>query len=235
MPASDRRAPPGRTAKNGRGLAGKDSAATDSITAAKLRKKLAAGGVEGKSKPAWWVHSDEEAWNFNHVTFRILREQCLRLSQYELADYLRVSQKTVCSWERGRFPIPFAAWEAVRLQIENVAFAFSHPKWKGWKVDQRYGYLVSPHYSLLLTPVDIELLTITHQRLGQADKRAREMEAEIAKLTAENIRLREPFLSAGLTDELHSIKARLADLLGQVGTAHVLPLPVDASTEREAA
>jgi transcriptional regulator with XRE-family HTH domain len=157
--------------------------------------------------------------------FKHLRRIFLGISRKQCAAYLRVGESTIRRWECGITPIPFMAFELLRLVYDNVTFRVSHPEWDGWFIS-REGCFVSPDAGKLnFTPQ--QLSHVPQLMSWNANLRA-EVEAlkvQLGEAQAENTRLREMFVSQGVVEEIDAIKNRLGELFGELNTARIFKLP----------
>lgn len=84
----------------------------------------------GDKQPLWLIQS--APWKaVTAERFRIWRQEIMHLSIEQCAAYLRVHRSTVSRWEAGEVEVPFAAYEALRLQAETNIYKMSHHVWDG--------------------------------------------------------------------------------------------------------
>lgn len=167
--------------------------------------------------------------------FHHLRRYCLNVTRAKVAAYLRVSARTVQRWENGDAPIPFMAFELLRLVFESTAHRMSHARWDGWFFD-RDGLLVSPEVGrLAVGPEDFTALVFLRGELDAHRQQAARFKEEIAALEAENTRIRQMYRDQGVTRELEAMQDRLDGLLASIRTAQVIPFaPTAANLEKAA-
>lgn len=186
--------------------------------------------VFGDHHPQWLIAS--RPWR--EVTgeqFKALR-LILSMTRKQCAAYLRLDPKTIERWETGKQRILFPAFEALRLLSETVHARLSHRQWDGWFFSRATGEFVSPDVGrLAVTPHELNRLPQLYADLAEARRETERQKTRADELQAENTRLRELFLSQGVTDELHSMHGRLSALLSQLNTARIYNLP--AVTERD--
>jgi len=170
-----------------------------------------------------WVQRSQRA-TIGAENFVYLRMYLLNLSQKKTAAYLRVSEKQVRAWESGAEPVPFMAFELLRLVYESAAYRLSHAKWDGWFINDE-GCFVSPDVGRLsIRPEDFASLQyVQSERDALRAENARLREA-IAAQSEENTKLRELFVNQGVVDEIISIRDRLGELFGQLNTARIFKL-----------
>lgn len=225
-------------------------------TVCKKTAKPRAQGPSDKTRWAYWMQAIEptnpaieEAFPGYHPlwvqesqriqvapkSFHHLRRYCLNASRAKVAAYLRVSVRTVQRWENGDAPIPFAAFEVLRLVFESTARRLSHAKWDGWFIGQD-GRFVSPEVGRLdVGPEDFTALVFLRGELDAHRQQSARLKEEIAALEAENTRIRGMYREQGVTQELEAMQDRLDGLLASIRTAQVLPFtPTIANMEKAA-
>ena len=181
--------------------------------------------------PQWVMQSQRMA--IDPENFCYLRKSLLHLSQQQCAAYLRVSQRTLRYWENGGVPIPFMAFELLRLVYESVNFRLSHPDWDGWFINCD-GKLVSPDIGKLdFSPAQFNAVPRIHALKSSFEAENKRLHAELAEAIAENTRLRQVFLSQGVVDELTLMRDRLNSLVASIATAHVIPFRMTDREQRE--
>jgi hypothetical protein len=160
--------------------------------------------------------------------FKYFRQHLLCITQKQCAAYLRVKLHAVQAWEQNRKPIPFMAFELLRLVFESATFKLSHKDWDGWFIEPKTGQLVSPDRGdLAFTPATLSYVPDAYRRMGNAEAEIPRLRAEISALKAEADELRGIIHRGGLVEEIHGIKAQLETLLNNIGetTAKVYPFP----------
>lgn len=173
-----------------------------------------------------WVQQSQKL-KVGPVNLKHLRRHCLNVTQAQAAAYLRVKLREYQAWERGTMPAPFMAFELLRLVYTSTAYRLSHAVWDGWHFGED-GCLVSPNVGRQeVRPEDFTALVFLRGEL-EAHRR------DVARLTAENIRLRQAFRENSITHELEAMQTRLGDLLASIKTAQVIPFPTQ-QTRMEAA
>ncbi len=182
--------------------------------------------------PLWVQRSQKIAPGPDNL--KHLRRHCLNITQAQAAAYLRVKLREYQAWERGGRPVPFMAFELLRLVFESTAYRLSHARWDGWHFGQD-GRLVSPEVGRLeVGPEDFTALVFLRGELEAHRQEAARLKADMAALEAENARLRQMFRENTITHELEAMQARLGDLLASIQTAQVIPFPAHP-TRMEAA
>jgi transcriptional regulator with XRE-family HTH domain len=172
--------------------------------------------------PQWVMQS--QRMTITPENFCYLRQSLLCISQEQCAAYLQVSQRTLRRWERGDIPIPFMAFELLRLVYESVNFRLSHPDWDGWFISAN-GELVSPDVGKLsFTPGQFNAVPQIHALNSHFEHENKKLGAELADAIAENTKLRQLFVTNGVVRELATMQKRLGELYLKLNTADVLQL-----------
>lgn len=181
--------------------------------------------------PQWLVQS--EPWRpVTGARFRSLRRDVLDVNVAQCATYLGTSQAEVKRWEDGKALVPVAAFEALRLQSETVFARLSHRQWDGWFMHRKTGEFVSPDVGrLVVGPAELNLLPMVYADRKRLEQLAAEQAARIAELEAENAALRGGARVKAVATELEAMQGRIADLLGALRTADVIPFPNDSQTQ----
>lgn len=173
--------------------------------------------------PQWVMQSQK--MTIGPENFRLLREFMLGMTTEECGAFLRVDPSTVRRWEAGTVPVPFTAFELLRLVYESVHFRLSGRDWAGWFIGTD-GRLVSPDANgLEVSPQDVNAIPGLLREIGQLKAEKNELAAKLAQAQEENTRLREQYVSQGVVDEITAMQERLGDLLGRLNTAKVYPFP----------
>lgn len=97
-----------------------------------------------------WLRRALEPIDITPEQFVMIRRHRLYMTQEQCAGYLRVSVSTVSAWENGHTPIPFMAFETIRLMAETMDARLTHPEWEGWSVS-KHGELCSPDNTVRLS------------------------------------------------------------------------------------
>jgi DNA-binding transcriptional regulator YiaG len=179
-----------------------------------------------------WVRMSQKM-TIGGANFMMLR-LAMGMTIEQCAAYLRVTPKTIFTWEHERAPVPFAEFELMRVVLESVSFKLSHPEWNGWFIDEKNGKLVSPdERGNCFAPGDLNMLSRAIAESARLSSEVQHLQTELNSATAENTRLRQMFLSQGVVDELASMQDRLNALIAGIATAHVIPFPSAEGEQRK--
>lgn len=179
-----------------------------------------------------WLEESQNQQTCGHENFKLRRVHILRMSEQQLATWLKVTMAQVTRWENGKSPIPFAVFEAMRLLAESITYQRQNDTWAGWRFS-KFGELVSPDGTLIFT-VDRLMavansfrmagyLEVDNQRLSHELQQAQQ---EVEALKQENEHLREMVANDGVLSELHTIKNQVETLLNQVDRGRVYAFPL---------
>lgn len=180
-----------------------------------------------KGLPQWLIRSDP--WRkITGVQFKTLRRVVLGLSTAQCAAYLGVCSSSITRWESDSSPVPVAAFEALRLQSETMFSRLSHEQWDGWFFHRQTGEFVSPDVGrLAFKPAELNALPMLYAKLQCLEQTAAEQAARIDQLEAENAALRGGTRVKAVVSELESMQGQIAQLIGALRTADVIPFPTD--------
>ena len=157
----------------------------------------------------------------------------LGMSTVQCAAYLRAGERTIRRWESGSIPVPFAAFELLRLILESTHFKLSHPDWDGWFISQK-GVLVSPNVGRCeYTPARLEWISWQGTEATKLQTEVYRLQRALEEVQKENTKLRQMFLSQGVVDELYSLHDRMNGLIKQLATAHVVLFPATEDKQRK--
>lgn len=177
--------------------------------------------------PQWLIRSDP--WRkIDGAKFKTLRRAILGLNVAQCAAYLGVSASTITRWESNSRPVPVSAFESLRLQSEAMFSRLSHAQWDGWFFHRETGEFVSPDVGrLAFKPAELNALPLLYANLQRLEQRAAEQAARIGQLEAENATLRSGARVKTVVSELESMHGQIANLIGALRTADVIPFPTD--------
>lgn len=178
-----------------------------------------------------WIQQSQRL-TIGAANFISLRK-ALGMSREQCAAYLRVGLKTIIRWERGWNPVPFVAFELLRLVLESVKFRTSHQAWDGWFIGEN-GALHSPDIGGNgFTPEQLIWSTMTRNEAALLRNEVTQLQTELNEAITENTRLRQMFLSNGVIEELASMQGKINGLMDRIGTAHVITFPLAESKQPE--
>lgn len=118
--------------------------------------------------------------------FKYIRQYMLDINQEQCASYLRVTERQVKLWELDKSPVPFMAFELLRLVYESAQFRLSHRDWEGWYIAAD-GQLVCPSVgNAYFRPEDLAIIWLDKQRLRTFEATINELQQKIEPLIREN-------------------------------------------------
>ncbi|OIQ92429.1 hypothetical protein GALL_256500 [mine drainage metagenome] len=172
--------------------------------------------------PMWVIQSQNKTVSADN--FKVLREHMLNMTLIECAAYLRVSVRTIQSWEKGSANVPFVMFELLRLVSESVHFRLSHKDWQGWFIAND-GRLVSPDRgSLSFSPDELSYIRETHQVKAMYETENKRLRSEVEPLRAEIAEMRALDSNAGVLNELKTIETKLSELTTKVSRNKVVKI-----------
>lgn len=186
----------------------------------------------GDFLPQWLIQSSP--WTeITPARFQALRKLLMKISVAQCAAYLQVTCYQVNAWEKGKQPIPFAAYETLRLQVGTNIYRLSDRVWDGWFIEKQSGALVSPdNGKITVLPNEINSLLHTYSRLSSLEVTCTQQAKRIDELEAENAALRGQDKVRAVTAELEDIQQTIAHLLGGLKTAEILQFPIAEHSAR---
>ncbi|HUX89121.1 MAG TPA: hypothetical protein VMV48_00335 [Gallionellaceae bacterium] len=151
--------------------------------------------------------------------------QTLGMTRKQCAAYLRVRYETIGRWETGLLPVPFTAFELLRLIQESVKFKLSHNKWDGWFISDD-GMLTSPDIGGNgFTPELLNLSTMMRSESALLRRDLAQLQTQLDAAITENTALRGMLLDSGVTDEVAAMQEKINALMTRINTARIIPFP----------
>jgi len=173
-------------------------------------------------QPMWVIQSQNKMVTAEN--FKVMREHLLKMTRKQCAAYLRVTIRTVQSWETGKEAVPFMAFELLRLVSESVHYRLSHKDWQGWFIDSN-GRLVSPDRgNLSFSPDELSFIRETHQVKAMYQTENNQLRKEVEPLRAEIAELRAADGYRDMLDELKAIEAKIGNLTSKIISNKVVPI-----------
>lgn len=183
--------------------------------------------------PMWVQHS--RRLTVTKESFKQLRKLWLNITQTQAAAYLRVRVRDVREWESGKQPVPFMAFELLRLVWDSAANRLSHQKWDGWFID-RDGFMVSPDVGkLFIGPRDFIAYTMQIAHIKALENELAKIKKQVAEKLEENTQLRRQFQHGSLAQELEAMQEKISGLLASIHIAEVIPFPMKCTQQEVSA
>jgi len=175
--------------------------------------------------PQWLQLSQRVAISLEN--FKMMRES-LGLTVSQCGAYMRIDKSTIHKWEKGVIPIPFIAFELLRIIRDSVWFKMKHPNWDGWFINE-HGVLHSPDIGGKgFTPEQLVWSAMTRSEAALMRNDVTKLQTQLDAAVAENTSLREMFLDNGITDEVATMQEKINSLMARINTARVIPfVPTD--------
>lgn len=220
---------------------------TNAATAWKEINRYIRNGRREMHLPPWM--EDAETWpEITPLRFMELRKLMLHLNAVQCAALLRVHVSTVWRWEKGDFPIPFAAYMSLRLLLDVRFLPHQVKEWEGWQIINAgpdAGMLYDSQKSgEMFAPADLRTIRYVRGERDAWKRCAEEAEARAADLEAENTRLRQMFQAQGVTAELRKMQEqfdplheKLTAMIDSIATAEIIDYrpACDGRTQEKAA
>lgn len=144
--------------------------------------------------------------------FKYMRQYMLDINHEQCAAYLRVSERQIKLWELNKSPVPFMAFELLRLVHESVHFRLSHNDWAGWFIASN-GQLVCPDVgNTYFKPEDLSIIWLDKQRLRNYENTIREMTEKLEPLKRQNKMLADLVGISEFADVEHDLEKALKSL-----------------------
>lgn len=175
-----------------------------------------------------WLQEAEQPVTIAPIAFTQLRAWTLCMSLAQCAAFLRVEAADIEQWEAGTAPIPYAAYIALRLDVDLEYLPHQIKAWADWKIIEggaHIGMLMNRKTGVMYAEGEINALSFTAtaavRAKDRAEKESEKLRRRLDAMNAENTRLRQLFNEEGVTQELRQMQERMAALLASIGTAEV--------------
>lgn len=170
--------------------------------------------------PMWVIQSQRKSVSAEY--FRFMREQMLDMTRKQCAAYLRITVRLIQKWETNAEPIPFMAFELLRVVFESAHFRLSNKDWQGWFISHD-GRLVSPDRgNLSFTPGELSFIRETHQVKSMYQTENNRLKEEVESLCREINEIRTTDSHSKLLSELKEIEERLSELTEKFSSKNVV-------------
>ncbi|NOT67116.1 MAG: hypothetical protein HOP04_02095 [Methylophilaceae bacterium] len=172
--------------------------------------------------PMWVISSQSTTVTGKH--FKRIREAFLKITQEQCAAYLRIKPWHISAWENEKKPVPFIAFEILRLVYESANFRLSHQDWAGWFITDQ-GRLVCPDAGdLSFLSTDLPGIHWVKQLARTHELENKRMKAELQPLKEEIKALKE-FMAinelAELTNDLNELEAKVGQIIGRINSSNL--------------
>lgn len=161
---------------------------------------------------------------------KLWREQVLFMSRPQLAQMLRVNERTIRMWESGKSSIPFPMWWVMSCTLQDPEFFLDRPGFHDFYIeyDRSLGEPVlcsSKWPDIRCTPSDLYFQRAAGNKVLQLDAKLAAKQKEVDALTAENTRLRQMLKAGTVASELAAMHAHIGNLLERMHTADIVSFP----------
>ncbi len=158
--------------------------------------------------------------------FRNWREYYMLLTPEQLGTLVRVSARTIRSWENGDSEIPFAMWWVMHTTLQDPEYFLTRPGFHDFYIEYTNGEAVLCSYKwpdIRCTPTNLYFNQSALSEVSALRQELKQKDQAIAELTAENTRLRQMMKAGTVAVELQAMHEHIGDMLKRISTADVLP------------
>lgn len=161
---------------------------------------------------------------------KLWREHVAYMSLEQVAQLVRVDERTVRNWESGKSAIPFAMWWVMHSTMQDPAFFLDRPGFHDFYIEydhvRKESLLCSQSWpDIRVSPTDLYIQRAATSRLFLLEAKLADKQRELDELTAENTRLRQMLKSGTVAQELADMHAHIGSLLAKMHTADVVEFP----------
>ncbi len=158
--------------------------------------------------------------------FRHWREYYMLLTPEQLGTLVRVSARTIRSWENGESEIPFAMWWVMHTTLQDPAYFLTRPGFHDFYIEYANGEAVLCSHKwpdIRCTPTNLYFNQSAINEVSALRQELKQKDQAIAELTAENTRLRQMMKAGTVAAELQAMHEHIGDMLKRISTADVIP------------
>lgn len=200
-----------------------------------------------KAVPEWAPHKNPNVtriWRrYSYVmkdhgisptTLKMWREHTLFMSVEQLAQMVRVNERTIRNWESGKSEIPFAMWWVMHSTLQDPEYFLDRPGFHDFYIeyDHQAGESVLCSHTwpdIRCTPGNLYVQRTALNRAMQLEQQLAAKQREVDELTAENTRLRQMLKAGTVAEELAAMHQHIGNLLAKMHTADVVDFPLAAA------
>ncbi len=168
--------------------------------------------------------------------FRDWRQYFMLMSVDQLASLLRVTGRTIRSWESGKTKIPFSVWWVMHVTMQDPERFLTRPGFHDFYIDYTgaEARLCSYTYpDIQWTATDLYFNRCALNEVLILRRTIEEQSAAHQVLEAENTRLRQLLKKKGISNELEALQERLSDLTRRLNTADVIEFAADSEEAQQ--
>lgn len=181
------------------------------------------------------------------ASFKLWREHVLFMSVEQVAQMVRVNERTIRMWESGKSAIPFSMWWAMHCTLQDPEYFLDRPGFHDYYIeydhDRKQSVLCSRTWpDIRVTPTDLYVQRAATSKVFELESRltAKQLEVdakqrELDDLTAENTRLRQMLKAGTVASELAAMHEHIGNLLTRMHTADVVEFPAGGEVRQFAA
>lgn len=190
-------------------------------------KNLDAGSVVLKSILKRYRYS-MESHCISPSDFKNWREHFLLMSCAQLAELIRVNERTIKRWEAGTSAIPFSMWWMMHSTLQDPAYFLIRPGFHDFYIEYVDGEALLCSYEypeIRCSPTDLYFNRACFNDLLIHKNKLKATNQKYDELLAENTRLREMYKANAVTKELELMHKHIGQLMSRIGTADVMEFP----------
>jgi DNA-binding transcriptional regulator YiaG len=189
--------------------------------------------LNGRNGQAIWQKKILELDPVGPLDLKHWRLYYLNITQDECARLLRIPLTTYVKWEAGKQKIPFLMWYMVHCVLQWDEVRLSKAGFADFYINYQNGnaYLCSAEYpDIKFAPADLAYFGRAIQHLNNIEKRNKELQAQVDRLTFENTELRRMYKANKVTAQVEAMQEQINALMMRLNTADVMPF--EAPQER---
>jgi len=197
--------------------------------------------------PEWKAHKNPsvtriwQRWSFampEHTitpnALKLWREHVLFMSVEQVAQMVRVNERTIRMWESGKSKIPFPMWWVMHCTLQDPEHFLDRPGFHDFYIeydhDRKQSLLCSHTWpDIRVSPADLYVQRTALDKVFTLESKLAVKQQEVDALVAENTKLRQMLKAGTVANELAAMQAHIGDLLSSMRTADVVPFPEQAT------
>ncbi|MFZ6798826.1 hypothetical protein [Undibacterium sp. Di24W] len=190
-------------------------------------KNLDAGDIALKNILKRYRYS-MEGHCISPADFKNWREYFLLMSCTQLAELIRVNERTIKRWEAGTSAIPFSMWWMMHSTMQDPAYFLTRPGFHDFYIEYVDGEALLcsyKHPEIRCSSTDLYFNRACFNELLIHKNKLKTASQKYDELLAENTRLREMYKANAVAKELELMHQHIGLLMSRIGTADVMEFP----------
>ncbi len=163
--------------------------------------------------------------------FRNWRQHFMLMSVDQLASLLRVTGRTLRSWESGKTKIPFSVWWVMHVTMQDPERFLTRPGFHDFYIEYSDGEALLCSYTypeIRWTATDLYFNRCALNEVLDLRRTIERQKDAYQALEYENTRLRQLLKKKGISNELEALQEKISDLTRRLNTADVLEFAADS-------